>query len=253
MEYRCEATSVAGFLQRLAVSCVGNGYYRYVLGSVPERKDPKTIDAKMMLKFGVVDKSARHRRKAQGLANVLYVRYRHVFVLLVSDYGTHDAFESEGRVIRDVRTVPIKALGHSITYKGGHVHVRIEQELYLKLKRFLVENALRRSRAEIEDALSKLAFEAFAPVRSQLFCILRAINRRRKTAGLDSISSTSLRLYRIYPTLPVALPTPEASGTKRASNIAPLVTGVSEQRKAMCDLQAIDLTSGNIPIEAAYI
>jgi hypothetical protein len=253
MEYRCEATSVAGFIQRLAVSCVGSGYFRYVLGTIPERKDPKTIDANMMLKFGVVDKSARHRRKEEGLANVLYVRYRRVFVFFVSDYGVHDAFEKEGKVIRDVRTIPIKVLGHSITYRGGHVHVRIEQSLYLNLKRFLVENALRRSRGEIEEALNKLAFEAFAPVRSQLFCILRAINRRRKTAGLDLISSTSLRLYRLYPTLPVALPAPETSGTERASSNALLVTEVSEQPKVICDLRAIDSTSGNIPIEAAYI
>jgi hypothetical protein len=35
MEYRCEATSVAGFIQQLAVAYVGRGYFFYVAGVIP--------------------------------------------------------------------------------------------------------------------------------------------------------------------------------------------------------------------------
>ena len=38
--YRYEATSVAGFIQQLAVCYVGRGYWFYVTGTVPEHKDP---------------------------------------------------------------------------------------------------------------------------------------------------------------------------------------------------------------------
>ena len=37
MDYRCAATSVGGFIQQLAVSYVGRGYWFYVTGVIPER------------------------------------------------------------------------------------------------------------------------------------------------------------------------------------------------------------------------
>ena len=48
MEYRCEATSVAGFVQQLAVAYVGRGYIFYVTGEIPEKKDPRVVDAKLV-------------------------------------------------------------------------------------------------------------------------------------------------------------------------------------------------------------
>jgi len=41
MKYRCEATSVTGFIQQLAVGYVRHGYFFYVVGQVPEGKDPR--------------------------------------------------------------------------------------------------------------------------------------------------------------------------------------------------------------------
>ena len=35
MEYRCVATSLEGFIQQLAVSYVGKGYFYYATGRVP--------------------------------------------------------------------------------------------------------------------------------------------------------------------------------------------------------------------------
>jgi hypothetical protein len=203
MEYRCETRSVSGFIQRVAVDCVARGYLLYVTGRIPEKKDPRVIDKRIVEKFGLVDKSARHRRKLLGLANVQYIRYRRFFIVIATTYGYHPVFEQEGRLIRDVRYTPIKFAGHSISFSGGHVQVRIELELYLRLKRFLFDNALRRSRAELEQAFDKLRFEAFAPVRSQLLCILRAVNCRRKVAGLELVPSSCLRLYRKYPYRPL--------------------------------------------------
>ena len=53
MAYRCVATSVAGFVQQLAVSYVAHGYYFYVKGWIPERKTPARIDEKLVSKYGL--------------------------------------------------------------------------------------------------------------------------------------------------------------------------------------------------------
>ena len=56
MEYRCEATSVAGFVQQLAVAYVGRGYFFYIVGEIPERKDPHAVDEKLIAKYGLGDR-----------------------------------------------------------------------------------------------------------------------------------------------------------------------------------------------------
>src|SRR5215475_6096161 len=95
MEYRCEATSVAGFVQQLAVAYVGRGYFFYVRGEIPERKDPRAVDEKLITKYGIaIGKTARARRKAAGFANVQYIRFRQSFVLLATP-GKHRFFEEE--------------------------------------------------------------------------------------------------------------------------------------------------------------
>jgi hypothetical protein len=67
MEYRCEATSVAGFVQQLAVSYIGRGYFFYVRGEIPEKKDPRIVDEHIIEKYGIaIGKTARARRKASG-------------------------------------------------------------------------------------------------------------------------------------------------------------------------------------------
>ena len=44
MEYRCVASTVDGFLQQLAVAYITHGYWFYVVGEIPEGKDPVTVD-----------------------------------------------------------------------------------------------------------------------------------------------------------------------------------------------------------------
>lgn len=45
--YQCEVTTPEGFVQQLAVSYLGNGYWFYVTGDIPEGKDPRKVDAKL--------------------------------------------------------------------------------------------------------------------------------------------------------------------------------------------------------------
>jgi hypothetical protein len=196
MEYRCEAASVAGFVQQLAVAYVGHGYFFYVSGEIPDGKDPCAVDQKLIAKYGLaIRKTARARRKAAGLANVQYLRYQRAFVLLAT-LGKHIFFEEEREFICDAREVPIKFAGYAISYRAGHPHVRIEQSRYLELKAYLADVAIHRKRERLEEQFRRLPFEPYAPVRSQVHSILREVNRRRGLAQFEAVPSSCIRVRR---------------------------------------------------------
>lgn len=59
----------------------------------------------------------------------------------------------------------------------------------------LVRRALG-SKVALEAAFRRLPYEPYAPVRSQLLCLLRAVNRRRRVAGLPELDRGCVRLSR---------------------------------------------------------
>ena len=63
------------------------------------------------------------------------------------------------------------------------------------LKRFK-HLAVHRQVEELCLELRAIPFEPFAPVRDQFRIILRAVNRARKTAGLEVVPWNAIRLYR---------------------------------------------------------
>jgi hypothetical protein len=110
-------------------------------------------------------------------------------------------FSCNVEVIRDIRNVPIKSAGHSITYKQGgflrkegeepakldhawHSRVQIEREKYTQLKAYFLDVAAKRSPESLGRELFNLPFEPYAPVRQQLLNLLRLINKARRAAGL---------------------------------------------------------------------
>src|SRR5262245_25817966 len=127
MNYKCEATTIRGFIQQLAVQYVGRGYMFYVTGEVPPGKDPNRVDKKIIEKYRIdISKASRSRRKALGFANVQYLRFERTFILLATP-GKHEFFLEEAGQVRDAREIPIKLFGYAVSYRSGHVHVRIEQ------------------------------------------------------------------------------------------------------------------------------
>ena len=208
--YRCEATSLGGFLQQLAVCYVGRGYWFYVTGFVPlgknlrggligspsGRRDKDEVDRKLIGKYGIdISKWARARKKRAGMASVQYLRFRRFFVLIATQ-GRHRFFTDEAPNIHDVRKSPITFSGYSVSCRQGRPHVRIEREEYLRKKAYFIEIARKHTAAQILAELASLPFEPYAPVRSQLLVFLRAINLARKQAGLSAISRFSVRLKR---------------------------------------------------------
>ena len=84
----------------------------------------------------------------------------------------------------------LRVLGELPSGRGGgrwHASVRIERRQYLELKAYFEEMAPRWTVERLTRELAQLPFERYAPVRNQVFMIWRAINRRRKVAGLEPV------------------------------------------------------------------
>ncbi|NLE57769.1 MAG: hypothetical protein GX616_05365 [Planctomycetes bacterium] len=214
MEYRCVATSVAGFVQQLVSCYLPHGYWFYVSGIIPPGKDTESVDEKLIARYGIgVSRTSRARRKAMGIANVHYLRYERRFLLLAT-HGYHPFYDDEAQSIRDVRRIPIRFEGYSISVaKGGYlpkekkggslvrdskwrVRVQIDCEWYKGLKAYFEDIALYRTTRQLAVELADLPFEPYAPVRRQLLNLIRYINRRRETGNLDQLGFSVLRYRR---------------------------------------------------------
>ena len=207
MKYQYVATSVAGFVQQLAVAYIAHGYYFYVSGRIPEHKAPFETDAKIIAQYDLdLSRWTRYRRRKTGAASVQYLRYDRFFVILAT-HGEHPFFAAEGRALRDIRINPIYFRGYAIgcrQARGGgpyHASVRLERTTCQELKRRLTSVALDWSIEQLAQYLERLPYEPYAPVRDQLRGILRAVNRRRKAAGLELVPRNAVWLRR-YPVKP---------------------------------------------------
>ncbi|RIK66099.1 MAG: hypothetical protein DCC65_10775 [Planctomycetota bacterium] len=167
---------------------------------IPERKDPRRIDEKLLEQYDAgLSKWARARRKRAGQANVHYIRHGRFFVLIASR-GEHRFFLNEPNH-KDVRRDAIRFGGYSIGYRRGvdrqwHPSVRIHPEEYRRQKAYLLDIACHRSVENLMAEFRGLRFEGYAPVRRQLLNLLRAVNRLRTAADFEPVPVSALRLRR---------------------------------------------------------
>ena len=201
MEYRCVATSLSGFVQQVATAYVPHGYWFYVQGFVPDGKNPDLIDRKLIETYGIaVSKWQRTRRKQKGLANLQYLRFRRCFVIMATK-GKHPFFEFEASSIRDIRKMPIKIAGYSISARNGpdgrlHSHVRVSRHAFNDLLAWFVYRAAFESTGTLIKALYNLPFEPYAPVRRQYLTLLRRTNEVRGRHGRQKLPADVLPLRR---------------------------------------------------------
>jgi len=214
MEYRCETTSLIGFVQILASNYLPHGYWFYVTGRVPAGKDARLVDQKILAKYGIaLSRQQRARRKAAGQANLHYVRYQDFFVILAT-HGRHSFFVEEGASLRDIRKVPLQIGGYSIWVKRGNflqresadelpvpdhryrVRVLISRKEYRLLRDHLLELATHRTAERLRAEFWNVPFEPYAPVRKQLLRILRLVNAKRLAMGYERLPADALRLRR---------------------------------------------------------
>jgi len=200
--YRYLAASVEGFVQQLAVCYVTHGYFFYVTGQIPAEKDPEKTDRKIIERYGIeISKSTRVKRKKAGEANLQYLRFGHFFVILATA-GVHVFFEGEAAVLKDLRESPLRFHDYAISchksWAKGKVHasVRIDHERYSEIKARFVEISVHRTVEQLTGEFQAFPFEPYAPIRNQLYAILKAVNSKRHAAGLEAVPKTALRLLR---------------------------------------------------------
>ena len=210
--YRCEAVSLEGFIQQLAIGYVARGYFFFVKGRVPCRLDTREHDERMLAKFDVAhSKHARYRRRrrvdesGQQLANTQYLRHRNFWVLL-STAGSHQFFQEHltldrktqtiTRQYRDVRRQPVVYGGYSVSHTQGRTTVRISPKAYRELKDYYLDIALTPSAEQLANELWRSPFDSYGGVTNQMHAILRAVNQLRKTAGLRLVPRESIRTKR---------------------------------------------------------
>ena len=221
--YRWIATSPEGFLRQLVSNYLPHGYRFYVSGNIKPSRDPAEFDRVMQRKFRYqMSPSQRNRRKNAkgpdgrplGLANVHYLRYERFWILL-STKGGHRFFDEHvkqdrwgniaTKYFRDVHRDPIFFQGYSIRVaEGGYlprhkwkdggrperdtkrrVRVQIGRETYQTLKADFIVRAKsgRWSARALEAAIFSLPFLPYAPVREQLWHLVRWTNEARKERG----------------------------------------------------------------------
>lgn len=211
LKYKWEATTLEGFIQQLAVAYIARGYFFYVSGYVPKRISAAEHDQRMLAKFDVAkSKWSRYRRRKQRgsdgrpLANVQYIRHGDFWVLLATAghhrfFTEHKKFDEMQwqmiRQYRDVREAPISYGGYSLSWRG-RATVRISPQAYRDLKAHFLHLAAKESRNSLEREFSRAPFEPYCGVTRQMFAILRAVNRVRRTAGLPLVPRASIRVKR---------------------------------------------------------
>lgn len=192
-QYRFAAVSIDGFVEQL-VRYVNTGHYFYVTGRVPAGKPAEKIDQKLLRRYEIAKpRWERARRKQAGFASVHYLRFEDRFILLAT-HGLHSFFESHSpEQVHDCRRTGIKFGGYSIRRnccqrtRKWHTLVRLDKSTYVSLRAYLLELAVRRDPETLEEEFRSICFQPYRPVREQLLAILRAVNRKRKAAGLSPL------------------------------------------------------------------
>lgn len=188
-----ETTSVGAFVQQVAVHCLPHGYRYYVSGLMPEGKDYRAIDARIIAKYEIPqNRFARYRLKKAGEVVIRYLRFERWFLLIASGpWGQHRFFESEVE-IRDVQAVPIRFHGYELTFRDGRVWVRIGERELAAVRERLLRRAVRSRVSQLVTEFQSLPYEPYRSVLYQLFGLLREVNRRRKAAGLACVPKSAI-------------------------------------------------------------
>jgi hypothetical protein len=105
--YLCEATSIEGLVQQVALSYLRHGYWWYVTGVVPERKDLAEIDHNILSKYDIrKDWRFIAHNKQRGVANLQYFRHGRFYIIIATN-GFHEFKDRESKRIRDARNCSI--------------------------------------------------------------------------------------------------------------------------------------------------
>jgi hypothetical protein len=194
--YPCEARSIDAFLAQV-VRYVSSGHYFYIRCLIPYEKDARAVDEKILRRYDVQrSRWQRKRRNLKTTAGIHYLRCGRLFVVMLTK-GHHEAFyRDHASSVLDIRRTALKAFGYSIRWAYSElegrrrVSVRLDKETYRKLKAHMLTVCTwpaYRSKETMEQQFRTLPYQAYGPVREQLYTIAKAVNRTRTRAGLTPV------------------------------------------------------------------
>jgi hypothetical protein len=119
MQSRFLVTSVDGMVAQL-VNLISKGYRYYFAGQVADLAAWSSRDSRMLDYYDAeLPKWTRERRKKRGIANFRYLRYEDWYVVLATEGTAPRFWKEDSKRIRDVRNVPIRFKGYSVSYRQG--------------------------------------------------------------------------------------------------------------------------------------
>jgi hypothetical protein len=173
------------FLRRIAIDYMRYGYCRWALRFIPPDRDLQKLDTKLIEVYGVTScRTTRMRQRRRGLAVVQYVRWGNTFVLLATE-GTHEQFDRLRSY--DARDAPLHLGAYTIGYRSSQVTIQVRQRAWLAVSKRIHLSALS-DRSIVETRITALPFYRFPGVIEQLRDLVRAVNQRRRVAGLPLIA-----------------------------------------------------------------
>jgi hypothetical protein len=172
------------YLNRCA-QYVRHGYCLYAVGVIPSEKDPTLVDAKLVTRYQVSRcRQTRLLRRRVGEGNVVYLRYRHSFILLASG-GHHQSFITDEHPC-DCRERPILISGYSIGVRRGEPWVEIAPARFAAITREAQAMALH-NKPKVTAFFASITPLKFQGVIQQQKRLLDAVNDRRRRGGLPII------------------------------------------------------------------
>jgi hypothetical protein len=114
------------------VTLVAKGYRYYFIGTVKPGADLDRFDQRMRTYYEAdLPKWTRERRRRRAVANARYLRLDDWFIVLLTE-GTAERFWREDKHrVRDVKQVPIRFKGYSISYRqGGYQRLSSEERVW---------------------------------------------------------------------------------------------------------------------------
>lgn len=258
-EYEYIATSRIGFVQQVVQNYVRYGYVYHKSFEIPEGKDPRVIDERILNKYDIrkTDAQRYYNKNVLKQGNIQYIRFGNS-ALLLGTKGPHkwkdkDPRVGEGRDILDCsRGEPIYFQGYSIYYQRGQhvpyrckknkqgpkekdtgmrVRVQICREAYRELKWDFLELARKRRDDWLAGKFMRVPFEPYGPVFKQLNEIRFAVNQKRKRMGAKAnicVKVLRTHQHKVKPFAPVE---EQAIFQQRPYLLLPYEGPIGERRK----------------------
>jgi hypothetical protein len=159
-------------------------YKYYYSRTIPEHKSARTIDRKLVLLYDVTfNRAIRKKRKEKGIRNVIYIRYKNLFILLATE-GNHSQFD---RLHYDsFSDTPFKFMHYTIGTKQQKTNVQLSHKFYSILRKKAVKIALD-DYTKVERFLREISPYSYRGINEQRWKLYRIINQKRKKSNLIRI------------------------------------------------------------------